>query len=169
MKNLPQTDVVIIGGGWTGLLMAKELGARTSHSMVVLERGAARHKEDYAGGMDELDYNVRFRMMQDYSLQTVTLRYTLKDRAIPIRQLGSFMPGKGRAARANTGARQFPRIVPDVFSCSPAPRNATAQKSCRKITPSWTGASPGTRSSRTTRAPKSWWALPARRATFAAR
>jgi 2-polyprenyl-6-methoxyphenol hydroxylase-like FAD-dependent oxidoreductase len=29
-------DVVIVGGGWTGLLMAKELGSRTTLSVVVL-------------------------------------------------------------------------------------------------------------------------------------
>ena len=44
MKTLPSTDVVIIGGGWTGLLMAKELGARTSLSIVVLERGGPRKR-----------------------------------------------------------------------------------------------------------------------------
>ena len=115
MKNLPKTDAVIIGGGWTGLLMAKELAARTPLQMVVLERGAARHKEDYAGGMDELDYNVRFRMMQDYSLQTATLRYTPKDRAIPIRQLGSFMPGQGTGGAGEHWGAVFPRFVPDVF------------------------------------------------------
>ena len=42
MKTLPSTDVLIIGGGWTGLLMAKELGARTPLSIVVLERGRPR-------------------------------------------------------------------------------------------------------------------------------
>src|SRR2546423_14724699 len=95
MKTLTKIDAVVIGGGWTGLLIAKEIAARTPLSVAVLERGAARHKEDYVGGMDELDYNVRFRMMQDYSRETVTLRYTARDHAIPIRQLGSFMPGQG--------------------------------------------------------------------------
>jgi len=38
MKTLPTVDVVIVGGGWTGLLMAKELGSRTAVSVVVLER-----------------------------------------------------------------------------------------------------------------------------------
>jgi gluconate 2-dehydrogenase alpha chain len=115
VKNLPKTDAVIIGGGWTGLLMAKELAARTPISVVVLERGAPRHKEDYVAGMDELDYNVRFRMMQDYSLQTATLRYTTRDRAIPIRQLGSFMPGQGTGGAGEHWGAVFPRFVPDVF------------------------------------------------------
>lgn len=115
MKTLPAVDAVVIGGGWTGLLMAKELGARTPISVVVLERGAARHKEDYAAGMDELDYNVRFRLMQDYSLQTVTLRYTPSDRAIPIRQLGSFMPGQGTGGAGEHWGAVFPRFQPDVF------------------------------------------------------
>ena len=115
MKTLPATDVVIIGGGWTGLLMAKELGARTPLSILVLERGAPRHKEDYVAGMDELDYNVRFRMMQDYSLETATLRHTVRDRSIPIRQLGSFMPGQGTGGAGEHWGAVFPRFLPDVF------------------------------------------------------
>ena len=65
--------------------------------------------------MDELDYNVRFRLMQDYSLETVTLRYTTKDRAIPIRQLGSFMPGQGTGGAGEHWGAVCPRYVPDLF------------------------------------------------------
>ena len=115
MEESAQPMPVIIGGGWTGLLMAKEIAARTPISVVVLERGAPRHKEDYVGDMDELDYNVRFRLMQDYSLQTVTLRYTTRDRAMPIRQLGSFMPGQGTGGAGEHWGAVFPRFVPDVF------------------------------------------------------
>ena len=32
MKTLSPVDVVIVGGGWTGLLMAKEIGLRTPRS-----------------------------------------------------------------------------------------------------------------------------------------
>ncbi len=67
MKTLPAVDVVIVGGGWTGLLMAKELGSRTALSVVVLERGGPRKTVDYADDMDELDYAVRLRMMQDHA------------------------------------------------------------------------------------------------------
>jgi len=56
VKTLPAADIVIIGGGWTGLLIAKELGQRTSSKIVVLERGAMRKTNDYSNDMDELDY-----------------------------------------------------------------------------------------------------------------
>ena len=47
MKTLPSVDVVIVGGGWTGLLMAKELGSRTALSVVVLERGGPRPSDRF--------------------------------------------------------------------------------------------------------------------------
>src|SRR5438477_12044941 len=95
MKTLPSVDVVIIGGGWTGLLMAKELGSRTTLSVVVLERGGTRKTGEYGDDMDELDYTIRFRMMQDVSQATVTLRHDSSQRALPLRQHGSFLPGSG--------------------------------------------------------------------------
>ena len=109
MKTLPHTDVAIIGGGWTGLLIAKELGARTSLSVTVLERGAPRKKEDYVTGMDELDYNVRFSMMQDYSRETATLRYTRRDRAVPIWSPAADRHRRQRCCRAPTAARRSDR------------------------------------------------------------
>src|SRR5580704_1157160 len=115
MKNLPHVDAVIIGGGWTGLLMAKELGARTSLAVAVLERGGARKSADYAGGMDELEFNVRYRMMQDYSQETATLRYTTRDRAVPIRQLGNFLPGLGTGGAGEHWGAVCPRYVADLF------------------------------------------------------
>ena len=115
MKNLPKVDAVIIGGGWSGLLMAKELGAHTSLSVAVLERGGPRKLPDYLGGMDELEYNVRFRMMQDYSQETVTLRYNTRDRAVPIRQLGNFLPGTGTGGAGEHWGAVCPRYVDDLF------------------------------------------------------
>lgn len=115
MKTWPAVDVVIIGGGWTGLLMAKELGSRTSLSVVVLERGRLRKTEDYAEGMDELDYAVRLRMMQDASQETVTLRHNRTQRALPLRQFGSFLPGSGVGGAGEHWAGVFPRMLPDCF------------------------------------------------------
>ena len=115
MKVLPAVDVVIVGGGWTGLLMAKELGARTALSVVVLERGEAHKIEDYATDMDELDYAIRFRMMQDLSQETVTLRHSTSQRAVPLRQHGSFLSGSGVGGAGEHWSGHFPRMLPDTF------------------------------------------------------
>ena len=115
MKRLPRVDVAIVGGGWSGLLMAKELGARTGLSVVVLERGAPRKTADYFEGMDELDYAIRLRMMQDASKETVTFRHTSKDRALPIRQFANFLPGTGVGGAGEHWDGITPRFLPDCF------------------------------------------------------
>jgi gluconate 2-dehydrogenase alpha chain len=115
VKTLPHADVVIVGAGWTGLLMAKELAARTSLNIVVLERGPAHAPTEYATGMDELTYAIRFRMMQDLSQETVTIRHSTKDRAYPIRQYGPFLPGTGVGGAGEHWSAVFPRFLPDVF------------------------------------------------------
>jgi gluconate 2-dehydrogenase alpha chain len=115
MKTLPRVDVAIAGGGWAGLLLAKELGARTGLSVVVLERGGPRKTADYFEGMDELDYAIRLRMMQDPSKETVTFRNTIKDRALPVRQLAGFLPGTGVGGAGEHWNGTTPRFLPDSF------------------------------------------------------
>src|SRR5262249_43801807 len=124
VKTLPHVDVVIVGGGWSGLLMAKELGARTSLSVLVLERGPARTVDEYANQMDELDYAVRLRMMQDASKETLTLRHNVSQRAVPIRQFGSFLPGSGIGGAGEHWNGVFPRYQPDCFEL----RSRTVEK-----------------------------------------
>ena len=115
MKTLPAVDAVIVGGGWTGLLMAKELGSRSGLSVVVLERGKPRESADYAGTMDELDYAVRLHMMQDLSQETVTVRHDSSQRALPMRQYGSFLPGSGIGGAGEHWNGITPRYLPDCF------------------------------------------------------
>ena len=38
MTNLKPLDVAIVGGGWSGLAMAKEITTRSGLNVVVLER-----------------------------------------------------------------------------------------------------------------------------------
>ena len=116
MTNLKPVDVAIIGGGWTGLLMAKEITAKTSQSVAVFERGIPRKTDDYAVTMDELDYNIRLRMMQNTAEETITHRHSLKATAVPVRQHGSFHPGTGvGGAGEHWGGASF-RFLPDVFT-----------------------------------------------------
>jgi gluconate 2-dehydrogenase alpha chain len=115
MKTLPNADVVIVGGGWTGLLMAKELGSRTSASVVVLERGGPRKTTDYFNTMDELENYVHLRMIQDFSSETVTLRHNDRQKALPLRQAGTFLPGVGTGGAGEHWGAVCDRMSPDSF------------------------------------------------------
>ncbi len=115
MRALKPVDMVIVGGGWTGLTMAKEVTARTGLSVLVLERGAKRNPMEYAAGMDELDYFVRYRMMQSTADETVTHRHSSRAPAVPIRQYGSFLPGTGVGGAGEHWAGLSWRFLPEVF------------------------------------------------------
>jgi len=116
MTNLKPVDVVIIGGGFTGLAMAKELTTRTSLSVLVLERGILRTASDYTVGMDEVDYSMRFRMMQNMADETITHRHSARDASVPVRQYGSFLPGTGVGGSGEHWAGHSFRFTPELFT-----------------------------------------------------
>lgn len=91
---LPEVDVVLIGVGWTGGIMAAEL-TRAGLKVVGLERGQARGLAEYQLKFDELRYAIRGEMFQNTAQETWTLRHNLKETALPFRELGSFLPGTG--------------------------------------------------------------------------
>src|SRR5437764_9680189 len=95
MQQLKPVDVVIAGGGFVGLTLAKEITPRTSLKVLVLERGQQRKLSDYVTGMDKLDHALRFRMMQNLAEETMTHRHSTRASAVPIRQYGSFNPVTG--------------------------------------------------------------------------
>jgi len=95
--RLKPVDVVTVGVGLTGSIAAKEL-ADAGLTVVGLERGAPRdtHPDfDMPGIYDELRYARRFELMQDLSRETLTFRNAAGETALPMRQLGSFLPGEG--------------------------------------------------------------------------
>src|ERR1700692_3867561 len=114
MKTLPSSDVLIMGSGGTGLLMAKELSGRTPLSITILERGRPRMAE-YIDGMDELEFFVRKHMMQDPSTDAIALRYSANERSRPIRQFGAFLPGTGVGGTGEHWGAVYPRLMPDCF------------------------------------------------------
>ena len=115
MQQLKPVNVVIAGGGFVGLTLAKEITARTSLSVVVLERGRPRKLADYSTGMDELDYSLRYRMMQNLSEETATHRHSLRASSVPIRQYGSFNPGTGVGGAGEHWGGISYRFYPEGF------------------------------------------------------
>src|SRR6195256_2484166 len=95
--KLKEVDVVIVGLGWTGGILAKAL-AEAGLKVVALERGAPRSSEnDYSlpNIRDELRYVVRHDLMQNTGRDTITVRNNPQQEALPMRRLGSFLPRAG--------------------------------------------------------------------------
>lgn len=96
-NKLPEVDVVIVGMGWTGGILSKEL-SESGLKVVALERGAPRStEEDFSVPRmrDELQFGARHGLMQDLRRDTLTIRNNVNQTALPMRQLGSFLPGEG--------------------------------------------------------------------------
>src|ERR1700693_505774 len=94
---LKEVDAVVIGVGWTGSIMAREL-TKAGLNVVGLERGARRMPgEDFTlpSVRDDLKYAVRQELFQDAQEETVSFRHSPSETALPIRRLGSFLPGTG--------------------------------------------------------------------------
>lgn len=94
VKTLPKVDVVTVGVGWTGGIIAAEC-AKSGLKVVGLERGQERGTEDYLRIHDEYRYAIRYELMQNLSKETITIRNNRKMPALPMRQLGSFLLGEG--------------------------------------------------------------------------
>jgi gluconate 2-dehydrogenase alpha chain len=95
--TLKEVDAVVIGVGWTGSILAREL-TKAGLNVVGLERGAKRMPaEDFTLPTirDDLKYAIRQELFQDTQTETVSLRHTPTETALPIRRLGAFLPGVG--------------------------------------------------------------------------
>ncbi len=92
-----EVDAILIGVGLVGTVLGREL-TKAGVKVVGLERGDARSTvPDFQGPHmhDELRYSVRHGLMQDITKETLTLRHSVRDTAVPVRRWGSFLPGTG--------------------------------------------------------------------------
>ena len=113
-RKLPKVDVVVIGVGWAGGIIASEL-TKQGLTVVGLERGKERKTEDYFMVHDELRYALRYELMQDLSKETITFRSNTKVRALPMRQYGSFLLGDGLGGAGVHWNGQTFRFLPYDF------------------------------------------------------
>ena len=97
VQKLKEVDVVVIGVGMVGSIVAKELAA-SGLKVVGLERGNVRYTvPDFQGPAihDELRFDIRKALMQDNAREAVTFRNSRDQVALPIRRWESFLPGTG--------------------------------------------------------------------------
>lgn len=113
-RQLPKVDVVIVGVGWGGGIIASEL-TKQGLTVVGLERGKERKTEDYFMVHDELRYALRYEMMQDLSKETITFRSNTNVRALPMRSYGSFLLGTGLGGSGVHWNGQTYRFLPYDF------------------------------------------------------
>jgi gluconate 2-dehydrogenase alpha chain len=97
VQRLKEVDVVVLGIGMVGSMVAKELAA-AGYKVVGLERGEVRFTvpEFQSPAIhDELRFAVRKALMQDNTREPVTFRNHASQVALPIRRWESFLPGTG--------------------------------------------------------------------------
>jgi len=96
-RKLPSVDVVLVGFGWTAAMLGQEL-TDSGLQVLALERGGWRDTAtDFAVtfAQDELRYYWRRALFQQPAQETLTFRNSTSETALPMRQLGSFLPGTG--------------------------------------------------------------------------
>lgn len=96
-ERLAHRDVVIMGLGWTGAILAQEL-SDAGLDVVAIERGPWRDTGtdfNIAYMPDELRFAVRKDLFLHPAQEAMTMRNRADQVALPMRDYGSFLPGAG--------------------------------------------------------------------------
>ena len=115
--RLPAVDALVVGFGWTGAILAQEL-TDAGISVLALERGAWRDTStDFATtfAQDELRYYWRHELFQRAAHETLTIRNNATQTALPMRTLGSFLPGTNVGGAGVHWNGQTWRFLPSDF------------------------------------------------------
>ncbi len=116
-ERLPPVEVLLVGFGWTGAIVAQEL-TDAGLNVLALERGAWRDTPtDFAPtfAQDELRYYWRQELFQETAHSTLTIRNKPAQTALPMRQLGSFLPGTNVGGAGVHWNGQVWRFLPTDF------------------------------------------------------
>jgi gluconate 2-dehydrogenase alpha chain len=116
-RRLPRKDVVIIGLGWTGSIMANEL-TDEGLEVIAIERGPWRDAPtDFPPTymQDELRYRVRHELFLRPEQMTFTFRNKMDQTALPIRSWGAFMPPNGVGGGGVHWNAEMWRFLPSDF------------------------------------------------------
>jgi gluconate 2-dehydrogenase alpha chain len=116
-RKLPAKDVVIVGLGWTGCILAQEL-TDAGLDVLVVERGPWRDTaSDFppAYAQDELRYRLRHELFLRPAQATLTFRNTQQQTALPVREWGAFMLGNGAGGAGVHWNAETWRFLPSDF------------------------------------------------------
>jgi gluconate 2-dehydrogenase alpha chain len=116
-RRLPKKDVVIIGLGWTGSIMAQEL-TDEGLDVIAIERGPWRDTPtDFPPTymQDELRYRIRHELFLRPDQLTFTFRNKMDQTALPIRNWGAFMPPNGVGGGGVHWNAEMWRFLPSDF------------------------------------------------------
>lgn len=115
--RLPPVDALMVGFGWTGAIMAQEL-TEAGLNVLALERGSWRDTPtDFATtfAQDELRYYWRHELFESPAHNTLTIRNKPEQTALPMRRLGSFLPGTNVGGAGVHWNGQVWRFLPSDF------------------------------------------------------
>jgi gluconate 2-dehydrogenase alpha chain len=116
-RKLPSKNVVVIGLGWTGSIVAYEL-AKAGLDVMAIERGPWRDTaSDFppAYAQDELRYAIRLDLFLRPEQETLTFRNNAGQTALPMRNFVSFLPGNGVGGAGVHWNGQTWRFLPTDF------------------------------------------------------
>lgn len=114
VKKMDKVDVVTVGVGWSGGIVAAEL-TKKGYKVVGLERGEDRQLQDYLHLHDELKYGFRKEMMKDLSDDTITHRVNMDQTAAPVRDISSNVEGTDVGGGGSHWGAQTHRYFPYDF------------------------------------------------------
>jgi gluconate 2-dehydrogenase alpha chain len=115
--KLPSVDALVVGFGWTGAILAQEL-TDAGLNVLALERGTWRDTPiDFATtfDQDELRYYWRHELFEALAHETLTVRNNISETALPMRRLGSFLPGTNVGGAGVHWNGQTWRFLPSDF------------------------------------------------------
>ena len=114
VTKLPKVDVVTVGVGWAGGIVASEL-AKAGYKVVGLERGGEKSVDDFFHAHDDLKYVHRQEVMQKLTNNSITVRNNLEMTALPVRSELNYTIGIGVGGGGSHFAAQTHRYFPYDF------------------------------------------------------
>lgn len=115
VTKLDKVDVVVVGSGWAGGILAAEL-SKKGYKVVGLERGKDQKTEDFIGAKDELRYGRRKEMFKDFRKETYTIRNNENETALPLRlHSNTLIDGEGTGGTAMHWSGLTYRFLPYDF------------------------------------------------------